>query len=50
MDFKNTIVIMTSNIGSQKILQFKDTRIGEVYDRSSRPCWKNCGSTSGPSS
>ena len=24
---------MTSNIGSQRILQFKDTRIGEVYDR-----------------
>ena len=33
MDFKNTIVIMTSNIGSQRILQFKDTRISEVYDR-----------------
>jgi ATP-dependent Clp protease ATP-binding subunit ClpB len=33
VDFKNTIVIMTSNIGSQRILQFKDTRIGEVYDR-----------------
>jgi ATP-dependent Clp protease ATP-binding subunit ClpB len=33
VDFKNTIVIMTSNIGSQRILQYKDTRIGEVYDR-----------------
>ncbi len=33
VDFKNTIVIMTSNIGSHRILQFKDTRIGEVYDR-----------------
>jgi ATP-dependent Clp protease ATP-binding subunit ClpB len=33
VDFKNTIVIMTSNIGSQKILQFKGTHIGEVYDR-----------------
>ncbi|MBA4063598.1 MAG: ATP-dependent chaperone ClpB [Isosphaera sp.] len=33
VDFKNTIVVMTSNIGSQRILQFKDTRIGEVYDR-----------------
>jgi ATP-dependent Clp protease ATP-binding subunit ClpB len=33
VDFKNTIVIMTSNIGSQRILLFKDTRIGEVYDR-----------------
>jgi ATP-dependent Clp protease ATP-binding subunit ClpB len=33
VDFKNTIVLMTSNIGSQKILQFKGTHIGEVYDR-----------------
>ena len=33
VDFKNTIVVMTSNIGSQKILQFKDSAIGEVYDR-----------------
>jgi ATP-dependent Clp protease ATP-binding subunit ClpB len=33
IDFKNTIVIMTSNIGSQRILQFKGTQIGEVYDR-----------------
>lgn len=33
VDFRNTIVIMTSNIGSQKILQFRETHIGEVYDR-----------------
>jgi ATP-dependent Clp protease ATP-binding subunit ClpB len=33
VDFKNTIVIMTSNIGSQKILQYKGSHIGEVYDR-----------------
>jgi ATP-dependent Clp protease ATP-binding subunit ClpB len=33
VDFKNTIVIMTSNIGSQRILQFKGNTIGEVYDR-----------------
>jgi ATP-dependent Clp protease ATP-binding subunit ClpB len=33
VDFKNTIVIMTSNIGSQRILQFKGTHVGEVYDR-----------------
>ena len=33
VDFKNTIVVMTSNIGSQRILQFKGTHIGEVYDR-----------------
>jgi len=33
VDFKNTIVVMTSNIGSQKILQFKNSNVGEVYDR-----------------
>jgi ATP-dependent Clp protease ATP-binding subunit ClpB len=33
VDFKNTIVVMTSNIGSQRILQFKGSAIGEVYDR-----------------
>jgi ATP-dependent Clp protease ATP-binding subunit ClpB len=33
VDFKNTIVIMTSNIGSQRILQYKGSYIGEVYDR-----------------
>ena len=33
VDFKNTIVVMTSNIGSQKILQYKGSQIGEVFDR-----------------
>jgi ATP-dependent Clp protease ATP-binding subunit ClpB len=33
VDFKNTIVIMTSNIGSHRILQYKGSYIGEVYDR-----------------
>jgi ATP-dependent Clp protease ATP-binding subunit ClpB len=33
VDFKNTIVIMTSNLGSQRILQYKGSFIGEVYDR-----------------
>jgi ATP-dependent Clp protease ATP-binding subunit ClpB len=33
VNFKNTIVIMTSNIGSQRILQFKGSYLGEVYDR-----------------
>ncbi len=33
VDFKNTIVIMTSNVGSQKILQYRGSHIGEVYDR-----------------
>ncbi|WP_020474028.1 ATP-dependent chaperone ClpB [Zavarzinella formosa] len=33
VNFKNTIVIMTSNVGSQRILQYKGTHVGEVYDR-----------------
>ncbi len=33
VDFKNTIVIMTSNIGSQRILQYKGSYVGEIYDR-----------------
>jgi ATP-dependent Clp protease ATP-binding subunit ClpB len=32
-DFKNTIVIMTSNIGSHRILQYQGSFVGEVYDR-----------------
>jgi ATP-dependent Clp protease ATP-binding subunit ClpB len=33
VDFKNTIIVMTSNIGSQRILQYKGSYIGEIYDR-----------------
>lgn len=33
VDFKNTLIILTSNIGSQKILQYKGSQIGEIYDR-----------------
>jgi ATP-dependent Clp protease ATP-binding subunit ClpB len=33
VDFKNTIVVMTSNIGSQRILQYKGSYVGEIYDR-----------------
>jgi ATP-dependent Clp protease ATP-binding subunit ClpB len=33
VDFKNTIVVMTSNVGGQKILGYKGSFIGEVYDR-----------------
>ncbi|HJZ89613.1 MAG TPA: ATP-dependent chaperone ClpB [Gemmataceae bacterium] len=33
VNFKNTIVIMTSNVGSQRILGFRGSHIGEVYDR-----------------
>ncbi|MCY2972512.1 MAG: ATP-dependent chaperone ClpB [Planctomycetota bacterium] len=32
VNFKNTIVIMTSNIGSNRILQFKGSYVGEIYD------------------
>jgi ATP-dependent Clp protease ATP-binding subunit ClpB len=33
VDFKNTIVVMTSNVGSQKILQYRGSTIGELYER-----------------
>jgi ATP-dependent Clp protease ATP-binding subunit ClpB len=33
VDFKNVLVIMTSNVGSQRILQYRGSHIGEVYDR-----------------
>jgi ATP-dependent Clp protease ATP-binding subunit ClpB len=33
VDFKNTIVIMTSNIGSHRILQYQGSFVGEVYER-----------------
>jgi ATP-dependent Clp protease ATP-binding subunit ClpB len=33
VDFKNTIVIMTSNIGSHRILEYKGTFAGEGYKR-----------------
>ena len=33
VDFKNTIVIMTSNIGSQRILQYRGSYVGEEYER-----------------
>jgi ATP-dependent Clp protease ATP-binding subunit ClpB len=33
VDFKNTIIIMTSNIGSQRILEYKGSFAGEGYER-----------------
>jgi len=33
VDFKNTIVIMTSNIGSQRILEYRGSFDGEGYER-----------------
>ena len=33
VDFKNTIVIMTSNVGSSRILEYKGAFAGEPYER-----------------
>jgi ATP-dependent Clp protease ATP-binding subunit ClpB len=33
VDFKNTIVIMTSNVGSQRILEYRGTFDGQGYER-----------------
>ncbi|HTX34951.1 MAG TPA: ATP-dependent chaperone ClpB, partial [Bryobacteraceae bacterium] len=33
VDFKNTIVIMTSNVGSQRILEYRGSSAGEGYER-----------------
>ena len=33
VDFKNTIVIMTSNVGSQRILEYRGSFAGVAYDR-----------------
>jgi ATP-dependent Clp protease ATP-binding subunit ClpB len=33
VDFRNTLVVMTSNVGSQRILQYQGSYVGEVYDR-----------------
>jgi ATP-dependent Clp protease ATP-binding subunit ClpB len=33
VDFRNTIIVMTSNVGSLRILQFQGSYIGEIYDR-----------------
>ena len=33
VDFRNAILIMTSNIGSHRILQYQGSFVGEVYDR-----------------
>jgi ATP-dependent Clp protease ATP-binding subunit ClpB len=33
VDFKNTLIIMTSNVGSQRILQYKGSFAGEGYVR-----------------
>ena len=50
VNFKNTIVIMTSNIGSHRILEYRGAFAGEAYERMKKPCWKRCAITSAPSS
>ncbi len=51
VDFKNTIVIMTSNIGSQRILDYRGSFDGdELRDDEGRGARGDCASTSGRSS
>ena len=50
VDFKNTIVIMTSNIGSHRILDYRGCVRRAERDRCARPCWTSCASTSARSS
>ena len=33
VDFKNTLIILTSNVGSQRVLQYQGSFVGEIYDR-----------------
>ncbi len=47
VDFKNTIVIMTSNIGSQLILDYRGGDDAESYEHMKSECSKRCASTSG---
>ncbi len=48
VDFKNTVLIMTSNIGSPQILEAQQK--GFQYDESVPSSWANCGGISVPSS
>ena len=51
VDFKNTVVIMTSNVGSHFIAEGSARGRGRSSTRASRGrCWTRCASTSGPSS
>ncbi len=50
VDFKNAVVIMTSNVGSHYVAeraQQGDTGLDEGYGGS---CWMHCASTSSPNS
>ena len=46
VDFKNTVIIMTSNIGSPHLLEgVTDQGARSRKERASR-CWRNCGAIS----
>ena len=46
VDFKNTVIVMTSNLGSHMIMQMA----GQDSDLTAQPCWARSSNTSGPSS
>ena len=50
VDFRNTVIIMTSNIGSEYLLEGVDARRRDQAGRPRRGSWPSCGATSGPSS
>jgi hypothetical protein len=50
VDFKNTIVVMTSNIGSHRILEYRGAFAGEGYERMKQAVLEEGGDTSGQSS
>ena len=50
VDFKNTVVIMTSNVGSQQIQAFAGQPDGDDYEAMKRQVTDALRSTSGPSS
>jgi len=50
VDFKNSVVIMTSNVGSQVILGYRGGIDEEAYELMKRDSSPRCASTSVPSS
>ena len=50
VDFKNTVVIMTSNLGSQYIAERADEAGGRSMKARTAASWRPCVNTSGPSS
>ena len=50
VDFKNTVVIMTSNVGSQQIQSFAGASDGDGYEAMKRQVTDSCAGSSGRSS